>query len=214
MQERVDNSSAVGSSEYVDRNRAVVLTGDEERKWAATVVHGRGAMAPHYHPKTHGIPVALIHFRSYFPQLLDQFIHFTTHAAASLAIPISKPVYLPTQRSLWTVPRGPFAHKKSQENFERKVHKRVIKAWDADQEVIDRWIKYIGEHEMAGVGMRIVRWHRAPVSIGQKTLEQVMKQMRVGTVTSSEQVKALGEQIIQQELSAGTTPKVDPPPSS
>ncbi|KAI0919812.1 hypothetical protein AcV5_001780 [Taiwanofungus camphoratus] len=173
-----------------------------ERLWASTVVHGRGIAEPYYHPKTHGIPVALIHFRSYFPNLLDQFIHFTSHAASSLAIPVSRPVRLPTQRSLWTVPRGPFAHKKSQENFERRVHKRVIKAWDADQEVVDRWIKYLEEHAMAGVGIRVVRWHRAPVGIGQRTLESVMKQMRLGSATSSDKVKALGEQIVQTELGA------------
>ena len=32
---------------------------------------------------------------------------------------IERPVVLPTQRSLWTVLKGPFAHKKKQENFER-----------------------------------------------------------------------------------------------
>ncbi|CCL98457.1 uncharacterized protein FIBRA_00455 [Fibroporia radiculosa] len=182
-----------------------------EKRWAATVIHGRGVSDPYYHPKTHGIPVALIHFRSYFPSLLDQFVHFTSHAASSLAIPISRSVHLPTQRSLWTVPRGPFAHKKSQENFERKVHKRAIKAWDADQEVVDRWIKYLEEHAMAGVGIRVVRWHRAPVGVGQKTLESVMNQMRLGAATRSAQVKALGEQIVQQELAVASkvpTPNV------
>ncbi|KZT01676.1 ribosomal protein S10 [Laetiporus sulphureus 93-53] len=177
------------------------VTHDQERLWASTIVHGRSMLEPYCHPKTHGIPVALVHFRSYYPELLKLFTHFTGHAAASLGIPVSRTVHLPTQRSLWTVPKGPFVHKKSQENFERKVHKRVIKAWDADQEVVDHWIKYLEEHALAGVGIRVVRWHRAPVGIGETTLHSVMGQMRL-PVTSVEQVQALGEEILRRELSA------------
>ncbi|KAH9914695.1 uncharacterized protein B0H18DRAFT_1044261 [Fomitopsis serialis] len=32
------------------------------RVYVSSVVHGRELLAPHYHPKTHGVPVALIHF--------------------------------------------------------------------------------------------------------------------------------------------------------
>ncbi|OBZ73405.1 37S ribosomal protein S10, mitochondrial [Grifola frondosa] len=173
-----------------------------EPVYASNVVNGRGVRQPYYHPQTHGIPVASIQFRSYHPELLDLFAHFTSHAAASLAIPISRTVHLPTQRSLWTVPRSPFVHKKSQENFERKVHKRLIKAWDAHHEVVDLWIKYLEEHAMPGVGIRVTKWQSAPVGIGQKTLEAVMNQMRLDSVTRAEKVKALGEQIVQQELAA------------
>ncbi|KAH9946578.1 ribosomal protein S10 domain-containing protein [Amylocystis lapponica] len=200
------------------RSPAVIVPGlppnIPEHVYASTVIHGRGSTPAYQHPRTHNIPVALIHFRSYFPSLLDDFLHFTSHAAASLAIPVSRTVYLPTQRSLWTVPRGPFAHKKSQENFERKVHKRAIKAWDADQEVVERWLRYLEEHAMAGVGMRVVRWHRAPVGIGRKTLESVVGEMRLDA-TRAEKVKALGKQIVQQELAAASEQGslLDSPPS-
>ena len=33
-------------------------------------------------------------------------------------------------------------HKKSQENFERKVHGPVIKAWDGDGSVVQKWIVF------------------------------------------------------------------------
>ncbi|PPQ86786.1 hypothetical protein CVT25_012391 [Psilocybe cyanescens] len=49
---------------------------------------------------------------------------------ASPGIPTSKVVPLPTQRTLWTVLRCPFAHMKSQENFYRKVQKTAIKTGD------------------------------------------------------------------------------------
>ena len=142
----------------------------------------------------------MIHFRSYFPHLLDQFTHFASHSASALAIPISRPAALPTQRSLWTVLKGPFAHKKKQENFERKVHKRAIKAWDADPEVVDRWVKYLEKHTMGGVGMRVIKWERTEVGVGRHRLEHVKGQMRLTSTTNAGKVKALGEKIVQQEL--------------
>lgn len=173
-----------------------------EEEYASAVIHGRGVYPAFHHARTHNIPVALVHFRSHYPHHLDLFTHFVTHAAASLGIPISRPVYLPTQRSLWTVPKGPFVHKKSQENFERKVHKRAIKAWDADQQVVDRWLRYLERHVMAGVGIRITRWERAPTGVGEHTLKNVMDQMRLDSVTDSQRVKALGDKILKEELSA------------
>lgn len=186
-----------------------------ERKYASSVVHGRALFAPHYHPKTHGVPVATIHFRSYHIPLLAEFTHFSAHAAAALGIPVSKTVCLPTERTIWTVIRGPFVHKKSQENFERRTHKRLIKAWDADMEVVDRWVKYLEEHLMPGVGIRVVRWHRAPVSIGRKQYDAVMGHLRLGAPTASEQVKELGEKIVQQELAAAEArEQLEPPAKS
>jgi len=165
-----------------------------------TTVHGRGSLVPYKHAPTHGIPVAFIHFRSHDLSLIALFTHFASHAAASLGIPTSGIVALPTQRSLWTVIRGPFVHKKSQENFERRVHKRAMKAFDADSEVIDRWVKYLELHVMAGVGLRITRWHRMPISVGQKHLQSVVQQMRPIAVPSREKVESLGKQIIAEEM--------------
>ncbi|EGN97481.1 hypothetical protein SERLA73DRAFT_92601 [Serpula lacrymans var. lacrymans S7.3] len=176
-----------------------------EADYASTIIHGRSLYPPYYHPRTHNIPVALIHFRSYHPLFLDLFVHFAGHAAGALSIPVSRPIYLPTQRSMWTVPRGPFAHKKSQENFERKVHKRAIKAWDADPEVIERWVKYLQRHTMAGVGMRVTKWKRAPMDIGARMLQDAMGQLRLDT--DAQKVKALGEQISQKELAVAEDPR-------
>ncbi|TFK51484.1 ribosomal protein S10, partial [Heliocybe sulcata] len=170
-----------------------------EQEWAAKVVHGRSLHEPFYHARTHNIPVALVHFRSYAPSILDLFVHFASHAASSLGIPISRPAKLPTQRSLWTVPRGPFVHKKAQENFERRVHKRVVKAWDADPTVVESWVRYLEKNALAGVGIRVVRWERAPVGIGEKIYVQAMDGVRNRAVTDKEKMKRLGEKIAQEE---------------
>ncbi|KAI0338149.1 ribosomal protein S10 [Trametopsis cervina] len=177
------------------------VDGITEAELAAQTIHGRAVIEPYYHPRTHNIPAAVIHLRSYQPHLLDLFTLFVKHSASALAIPISRPTMLPTQRSLWTVPRSPFVHKKSQENFDRKTHKRAIKAWDADPEVVERWVRYLQLHPLAGVGMRVVRWERAPVGVGKKIVEALQGQVGVEE-TSKQQVERLGRQIVEQELAA------------
>lgn len=171
-----------------------------EVEYASSIVHGRGAHLPFFHPRTNDIPVANIQFRSHHPRLLDLFTHFATHAAYSLGIPISQVCYLPTKRTLWTVPRSPFVHKKSQENFERRVHKRAIKAWDADPEVVQRWCNYLRHHAMGGVGMRVTRWERMPLGVGATRLEHAMRGLE--SSVDSEKIKALGESIVRQEMAA------------
>ncbi|KAF9006185.1 ribosomal protein S10 domain-containing protein [Cyathus striatus] len=167
------------------------------------LVHGRSLHPAYSHPKTHGIPVAIIHFRSHFPHLLTLFTHVALHAAAYLGIPTSGVISLPTQRSLWTVLRSPFIHKKSQENFERRVHKRAIKAWDADPEVVERWAQYLRKRRIGGVGMRVVKWVHVEVGIGRTRLQHV--EMGDDATVSSEKIRSLGDAIAQEELA--TPPK-------
>lgn len=176
-----------------------------EEQWSSNIVHGRGLFEPIYHPRTHGIPAATVHFRSYHVSLLQMFSHFAAHSASALGIPISHPTPLPTQRSMWTVLKGPFVHKKSQENFDRKTHKRVIKAWDADPEVVERWVRYLEKHALAGVGMRVVRWERAPVGVGKKVADAVAAAMDAAKLqTPRGQVEALSGDIVKQELATGS----------
>jgi small subunit ribosomal protein S10 len=174
----------------------------EERAWSAEIVSGRASLRPYRHTPAYRVPAAVLHFRSNFPQLLDLFTHFADHAASALGIPTTGTARLPTQRSLWTVIRGPHVHKSSQENFERLVHKRAIRAFDADPEVVDRWVMYLERHAMEGVGLRVVRWHRVPVGIGRAQTEGIAARLRLGTVPVADQIKQLGQQIIAEESKA------------
>ena len=45
-------------------------------------------------PRTHGVPAATLHFRSYHPHTLDFFVQFAGHAAAALDVPLSQPWYV------------------------------------------------------------------------------------------------------------------------
>lgn len=195
------------NAEYFARhNRTASISipeGMDERTWHSTVVHGRASYVPYYHLRSaNPTPVASLRFRSYVPHHLEQFTHFAAHAAAALGIPISRPAPLPIQRRLWTVPRGPFAHKKSQENFERKVHGRAVKVWDADGEVVEAWLRYLRKHRMGSVGVRVTRWQRAPVGIGQQILERTKENLGLmkKAQASEEQVRELAEKIVRQEL--------------
>ncbi|CAK5263607.1 unnamed protein product [Mycena citricolor] len=172
-----------------------------EIQFASTVVHGRSIHRPFRHPRTHGLPAAQIQFRSHDPLMMSLFVHFATHAAYSLGIPCSRMYSLPTQRTLWTVPRGPFVHKKSQENFERKVHRRGISAWDADPHVVDLWFKYLRRHAMGGVGMRCVKWERLPMGVGKKMLAQVEHGLNNSDAkTSKSRIQSMGDKIVAREM--------------
>jgi len=92
-------------------------------------------------------------------------------------------------------------YKKSQENFERKVHKRAIKAWDADAEVVQRWVAYLRAHVLAGVGMKVTIWDRVPLGIGNARIsfeDDATNPMLVAPGA----IKKLGNQIIQDEMAA------------
>ena len=184
------------STPQTDVNEAPVLL--SEADIASMVIPGRALYPPTTVPRTHAIPIAEIHFRSHHHYPLDLFAHFAGHAASALGIPATRPIPLPTKRSMWTVLRGPFVHKKSQENFERRVHKRVIKAWDADPVVVDRWVRYLRKHQMPGVGIRVTTWERAPLGVGKQIFEQAMEKIR----PDPEEIKALAEKIVQQEILA------------
>lgn len=153
---------------------------------------------PEFIPKSHGIPVAVVHFRSHHLPLLELYIHFATHAAAALGIPCGRPAKLPNQRSLWTVPRSPFIYKKSQQNFHRITHKRAIKLWDANSEVVSFFADYIVRHSLGGVGIRIVRWDRAPLGVGEEIFFNAMKHPR----SHREQLAQTSKKVIKAERRA------------
>lgn len=107
-------------------------------------------------PPKHGIHVATLHLRAHTSSLADLtfFTSFALRAARALALPTSGAIALPTRTSLFTVPRSPFAHKKSQENFWRKEHKRAIKVYDGNEEIVQAWLAYLRKEAMGGVGMK------------------------------------------------------------
>lgn len=170
-------------------------------------------------PRTHNHHVATLHLRANGPgetlENLQIFCDFALRAGYALGIPLSKPASLPTRTSLWTVPKGPFVHKKSQENFQRRVHKRVIKVWDSEVKVVEKWLHFLRIHCMNGIGMRVEVYRHFPLSIGSTLLAASTSQLRAVTeeVTrdsdnatirasdpESSQVMKMARAIIDQEV--------------
>lgn len=71
-------------------------------------------------------------------------------------------------------------HKKAQENFEKKSHGRVIKVWDAERDVVDKWLRYLKKYSVGGVGIKAVVYDWVPLE-GEATTAT--------TTTAAESVK-------------------------
>lgn len=167
---------------------------------------------------THGIHVATLHLRSYADGLpnLDLFADFARRAAFAIGIPASGVAHLPTRTSLWTVPRSPFVHKKSQENFWRKTHSRAIKLYDANDQVVDRWLHFLRIHALPGVGQKAELFRYHEMGVGEKLMEEAKALQRSSssevpkkavdaatpekTGSSAEDIKKIADGIVEKEL--------------
>ncbi|GAA5831742.1 hypothetical protein JCM11251_003864 [Rhodosporidiobolus azoricus] len=159
-------------------------------------------------PQTHGVHVATLHLRSYTSSIPDLqfFTSFALRSARALGLPTSGAVALPTKTSLFTVPRSPFAHKKSQQNFWRKEHKRAIKVFDGNEQVVEAWLAYLRNEAMPGVGMKAQVFTYRPAGwgkdlVGQAEAEEQLLASR-GAGPESQDVEKLAAQL-EQELQAG-----------
>jgi small subunit ribosomal protein S10 len=54
---------------------------------------------------------------------------------------VSGPIPLPTDKTVYTVNRSPHVDKKSREQFETRVHKRLIDIFSSSQKTIDSLMK-------------------------------------------------------------------------
>jgi ribosomal protein S10 len=117
-----------------------------------------------------------------------------------MKMPCSGPVYLPTQTSRWTVIKSPFVHKKSQENFERKTHKRLLQIKDTHPEVVQRWLHYLKMNAPSGIGMRATTWEFENVGVGKTMVENAKKQQRrapVAAAAPEDEVKEIAAQLLK-----------------
>jgi len=104
---------------------------------------------------------------------------------------------------MWTVLKGPFVHKKSQENFDRKVYKRCIKAWDAHPMVIGLWAAYLQEFQVPGVGLRFTRWERASLNLSGEVEKEIRNAMKIIRKNNARyKIEKLADEIQLREAAA------------
>src|ERR1051325_11709148 len=82
-------------------------------------------------------PRIRIKIRAYDHKLIDQSSKQIVDTAKRTGASISGPVPLPTENKKYTVLRSTFVHKDSREQFEMRVHKRLIDILDATPKTID-----------------------------------------------------------------------------
>ena len=82
-----------------------------------------------------------IRLRSYDHAILDQSAGEIVKTARRNGALTSGPVPLPTRRQVYTVLRSPHVDKKSREQFEIRVHKRLIDITQSNPQTIDALMK-------------------------------------------------------------------------
>ena len=82
-----------------------------------------------------------IALKSYDHNLLDSSTEKIVQRAKTTGAVISGPIPLPTKRSVYTVLRSPHVNKKSREQFQIKVHKRIVEILNTTTKTIDELMK-------------------------------------------------------------------------
>lgn len=78
-----------------------------------------------------------LRIKSYDAKLIDNSVRQIVEAIRQQGGDIVGPVPLPTEFRRYTVNRSTFVHKKSREQFELRVHKRLIDIMNPQQKIIE-----------------------------------------------------------------------------
>jgi small subunit ribosomal protein S10 len=78
-----------------------------------------------------------IKLKSYDHNLIDKSSERIVRTVKQTGAVVSGPIPLPTRRSIYTVNRSPHVDKKSREQFETRIHKRLIDIFSSTQKTID-----------------------------------------------------------------------------
>ena len=82
-----------------------------------------------------------ISLRAYDHILLDKSTDEIVKTAKSTGAIISGPIPLPTKRSIYTVLRSPHVDKKSREQFQTKIHKRMVDIINSTPKTVESLMK-------------------------------------------------------------------------
>jgi len=82
-----------------------------------------------------------IKLKAYDHILIDKSTERIVKTAKSTGAMIVGPIPLPTKKSVYTVLRSPHVDKKSREQFERRIHKRLIDILNTSPKTVDALMK-------------------------------------------------------------------------
>lgn len=78
-----------------------------------------------------------IKIRAYDHKIIDQATRTIIETAERSGAKVIGPVPLPTEKKKWTVNRSTFVHKNAREQFEMRIHKRIVDILDPNAKTID-----------------------------------------------------------------------------
>ena len=78
-----------------------------------------------------------IKIRAYDHKIIDQATRTIIETAERTGVKVIGPIPLPTEKKKFTVNRSTFVHKNSREQFEMRVHKRIVDIVDPNPKTID-----------------------------------------------------------------------------
>tara|TARA_B100000941_G_C28433046_1_gene515332 strand:+ start:153 stop:464 length:312 start_codon:yes stop_codon:yes gene_type:complete len=82
-----------------------------------------------------------ISLRAYDHILLDKSTEKIVKTAKSTGAIISGPIPLPSKRSIYTILRSPHVNKKSREQFQTKIHKRLVDILNSTPKTVESLMK-------------------------------------------------------------------------
>lgn len=82
-----------------------------------------------------------IKLKAYDHRLIDRSTDKIIQTAKATGAHISGPIPLPTKRSVYTVLRSPHVDKKSREQFETRIHKRLLDILNSNPKTVDALMK-------------------------------------------------------------------------
>jgi small subunit ribosomal protein S10 len=81
--------------------------------------------------------IVRLRFRSYDHNLLDKSLRQIVDLLQKEGIEVRGPIPLPTEIRRYTLHRSPFIYKKSMEQFEMRIHKRILDILNPSPRVLE-----------------------------------------------------------------------------
>jgi small subunit ribosomal protein S10 len=88
-------------------------------------------------PKADGVPMLRIRVRAYESKILDASVKQIMDTALRHDVEVRGPIPLPTEIKKYTVNRSAFVFKNAREQFEMRVHKRLIDIINPNAKIIE-----------------------------------------------------------------------------
>lgn len=95
------------------------------------------AKAPAKDQAANGAHRVRIKIRAYDHKIIDQATRTIIETAERTGVKVIGPIPLPTEKKKWTVNRSTFVHKNAREQFEMRIHKRIVDILDPNAKTID-----------------------------------------------------------------------------